>query len=222
MFKQLDFKVIGGIVIIAVFLVAGIHFYSKWSYNRFATEIGAVPQSTSPSEGASKKSDTNTPSEQSKPTQSPKSANKNLKVESKLIDKSELTNTVENKEATAEKTESPEFDALSMFSALFDEDAEEADFERAQEHFTETYGESPEVEAIIDRLKQMEGVGRVSLDDITALIEAWIQVLPEDQQENRQELMGMLTDLNQAKAQGITSMHVVVDPDLDPSLLEGE
>ena len=111
MFKQLDIKVIGGIVIIAVLLGAGIHFYSKWSYNRFASD-----------------------------TQ--KSGNENVKVKPKLMVKSELVNTTKENEASAEKTETPEFDASSLMStfgipeevkALLDEDAEEADFEKAKE-----------------------------------------------------------------------------------------
>jgi len=232
MFKQLDLKVIGGIVIIAVLLVAGTYFFSQRSYKRFASDIGVSPESTTPAKAASE-SDTITPSEQSKPSQSPKSVNKNIKVDSKSVGESELANTTENIEASTEKTETPEFDASSLMSAfgipeevksLLDEDAEEADFEKAQAYLAEKYGQSAEVDAIMDRLKQMSG-GPVELDDLTALFEDWIEILPEEQQENRRQLMGVLTLLNQAKAQGGSNpVQVIVgtDLDLDPSLLQGD
>ena len=74
----------------------------------------------------------------------------------------------------------------------------------------------------MDRLKQISG-SPVELDDLTALFEDWIEILPEEQQENRRQLMGVLTLLNQAKAQGDSvPVHVVVGTDLDPSLLEGD
>ena len=233
MFKQLDLKVIGAIVIIAVLLVAGTYFFSQRSYERFASDIGVSPESTTPSKAASE-SDTITPSEQSKPSQSPKSVNKNIKVDSKSVGESESTNTTENMEASAEKTETPKFDASSLMStfgipeevkSLLDEDAEEADFEKAQAYLAEKYGQSSEVDAIMDRLRQMSG-GPVELDDLTALFEDWIEILPEEQQENRRQLMGVLTLLNQAKAQvGSNPVHVIVGTnldDIDPSLLEGD
>ncbi len=235
MFKQLDIKVIGGIVILAVLLLAGIHFYSKWSYNRFALDIGVSPESTTQTtQSKTTENDITKSVEQSKSTQSPKSVNKNIKVDSKSVVESESTNTAENMEASAEKTETPEFDASSLMStfgipeevkSLLDEDAEEADFEKAQAYLAEKYGQSPEVDAIMNRLKQMSG-GTVELDDLTALFEDWIEILPEDQQENRRQLMGVLTLLNQAKAKvGSNPVQVIVGDnldDIDPSLLEGD
>ncbi len=235
MFKQLDIKVIGGIVFIAALLLAGIYFYSKWSYNRFASDIGVSPESTTQSNAT--KSDITKSVEQSKSTQTQKSGNENVKVKPKPTVKSELANTAKENDVSAEKTETPEFDASSLMStfgipeevkALLDEDAEEADFEKAQSYLAEKYGQSPEVEAIMDRLKQMSG-GPVSLDDLTDLFEAWVEVLPEDQQENRQQLMGILTVLNQVKDKGENVAHIVVSTDsdlsgtgIDPSLLEGD
>lgn len=230
MFKQLDLKVIGGIVIIAVLLVAGTYFFSQRSYKRFASDIGVSPESTAPSKATSE-SDKTESVEQSKETKSLKSVNENIKV--KPMVKSEQANTAKENEAAAEKTESPKFDASSLMStfgipeevkSLLDEDAEEADFEKAQAYLAEKYGQSAEVDAIMDRLKQMSG-GPVELDDLTALFEDWIEILPEEQQENRRQLMGVLTLLNQAKAQGGSNpVQVIVgtDLDLDPSLLEGD
>ena len=229
MFKQLDLKVIGGMVIIAVLLLAGTYFVSQRSYKRFESDIGVSPQSTTPSEAVSK-NDTITPSEQPKSTLSPKSVDENIKGKPKPITEPESVNAAEEKETSAEKTETSEFDASSLLStfgipeevkSLLDEDAKEADFEKAQAHLAEKYGQSPEVDAIIDRLRQMSG-GPVELDDLTALFEAWIQVLPEEQQKNRRQLMNVLTLLNQAKTQGDSPVHVVVGTELDPSLLEGD
>lgn len=232
MFKQFDYKIVVGIVIIGVLLIAGTHYFSQRSYEKFASDIEASSKSTTPSKAASE-SDTTKPADQSKATQSPKSVSAKLKVESKPAVDSEATDTTENQEATAEKPETPEFDAASLMSAfgipeevklLLDEDVEEADFEKAQAYLAEKYGQSSEVDTIMDRLKQMSG-GPVELEDLTELFEAWIEVLPEEQQENRRQLMGVLTMLNQAKAQGNNGqVHVTVgtDLDLDPSLLEGE
>ena len=224
MFKQLDRKVIGGIVIIAVFLIAGIHFYSKWTYNRFATEIGAAPQSTTPSEPVSE-TDKITSSEQSKETQS---VNENVKVKPKSIVKSELANTA--KEGSAEKTETSEFDASSLLSdfgmpeevtSLLDEDAEAEDFEKAQAHLTETYGESPEVEAVIDKLKQLSN-RTVQFGDLIELLETWIDVLPEEQHEIHQRLMNSLAQLQQIKGlSGNTPVRFIAAPVLNPTLSGG-
>ena len=221
MFKQLDLKVIGGMVIIAILLLAGTYFFSQRSYKRFESEIGVSPQSTMPSEAASEKSNS---------TLLPKSVNENIEIEPKPVVESDPNNIIKDKETSAEKTDESEFDPTQLLSAfgipeevksLLDEDAKEEDFERAQAHLTEKYGQSSEVDAIMDRLRQMSG-GPVELDDLTALFEAWIQVLPEEEQENRRQLMGVLTLLNQAKAQGDRPVHVVVGSDLDPSLLEGD
>ena len=72
----------------------------------------------------------------------------------------------------------------------------------------------------MDKLKQMSG-GPVELDDLTTLFEAWIQVLPEEQQENRRQLMRVLMMLRQSESQD-AKVYVVTDSEIDPSLLEGD
>ena len=231
MFKQFDYKILVGIVISGVLLVAGTYYFSQRSYKRFEAEIGVSPESTMSSKPISENDTSNTP-DKSKEKQSLKSDNENVKVESKPVVDSESTHTTKDKEATAEKIETSEFDASSLISTfglpeevklLFDEDVEEADFEKAQAYLAEKYGQSPEVDAIMDRLKQMSG-GPVELDDLTALFEEWIEILPEEQQENRRQLKCVLPLLNQKAQEGIVPVNVVVgsDLDLDPSLLEGE
>ncbi len=228
MFKQFDLKAIGGIVIIAILLLASIYLYSQWSYKRFTSELGVPPQSTTPSESVSE-DDTIKPSEQSNSTLSPESVNGNLEVKPKTTVESESINVTENKEGSGEKTEESEFDPTHLLSAfglpeevasLLDRETEAEDFAQAQEHLQEKYGQSPEVEAIMDKLKQMSG-GPVELEDITALFEAWIQVLPEEQQENRRQLMRVLTMLRQSESQD-AKVYVVTDSEIDPSLLEGD
>jgi hypothetical protein len=213
MFKQLDLKAIGGIVIIAILLLASIYLYSQWSYKRFTSELGVPPQSTTPSESVSE-DDTIKSSEQSNSILSPESVNGNLEVKPKTTVESEPIDITEDKKVSAEKTEESEFDPTHLLPAfglpeevtsLLDGETEEEDFANAQAYLQEKYGQSEEaVEAIIDRLKQMSG-GPVELEDLTALFEAWIEVLPEEQQENHRQLMHVLTVLRQ----------------IDPSLIEG-
>lgn len=225
MFKQLDLKVIGGIAFIAILLVAGVYLYSQWSYKRFASEIDAPLEPSTSSESAKS-------TEQPNSTPSPESVKKNLEVASKPTGESDPTNMTEDKEVSAEKTAESEFDATQLLpvlglpeevTSLLDGEAEAEDIEKAQAYLQEKYGQSPEVEAIMDRLKQMSG-GPVNLEDVTALFEDWIAVLPEDQQENRQSLMRILTILQQNKGKD-AKIYISTDgtgPDIDPSLLEGE
>ena len=222
MFKQLDLKVIVGVAIIAIFLLASIYLYSQWSYKRFTLELGEPPQSTTASQSVS-------PSEQSNSTQSPESVNGNHEVKPEPTVESEPIDITEDKKVSAEITEESEFDPTPLLSAfglpeevasLLDGETKAGDLEQAQEYLQKNYGQSPEVEAIMDRLKQMSG-GPVELEDITALFEAWIQVLPEEQQENRRQLMRVLTMLRQSKNQG-TNVYVVTDSEIDPSLIEGD
>lgn len=84
---------------------------------------------------------------------------------------------------------------------IFDEGADAEDFEAAETYLVEEYGQSPEVKAIIDELQQLSG-GPVELDTLTGLFEAWIQVLPPEDQENRRQLKNALTQLQQLKALG--------------------
>ena len=142
----------------------------------------------------------------------------NLEVKPKTTVESESIDITEDKEVSAEITEESEFDPTHLLPAfglpeevasLLDGETEEEDFAKAQAYLQEKYGQSSEVEAIVDKLKQMSG-GPVELDDLTALLEAWIQVLPEEQQENRQ-LMRVLTMLRQNKGQ-ITNIYIETIP----------
>ena len=212
MFRHINLKVLGIAFVIVVLLCAGIHFYAEWSNKRFMSELGEPPQPTVSSESTA---ETETDEMSTTLVESTEFASKDpdkdaVVSEPEPMDISELV----NEEAPIEEMETSEptseFDAMPLLSAfglpeevtsLFDEDVGEADFEEAEAYLVEEYGQSQEVMAIIDELKQLSG-GPVELDTLTGLFEAWIQVLPEEDQENRRQLMNVLTQLNQAKALG--------------------
>ena len=212
MFRHINLSVLGGAFVVVVLLCAGIHFYIQWDNKRFVAEIGEPLQFTAASDIAAKIKDDETQSVEKTARIDPIE----FVSENEIVPESDLVEELErmDEEASDPQTDTPEtaseFDATPLLSAfglpeevtaLFGEEAEEADFDGAQAHLIEEYGPSPEVEAIIDKLKQMSG-GPVKLDDLTELFEAWIRVLPEEEQETRRQLMDVLTQLHQAKALG--------------------
>ncbi len=220
MFKQFNLKVIGGIVFIAILLVSSTYIYTQWSYKQFVSEFDVPPQSKTTNKPI-------TPSEQTKSTLSPESVNEHLEIKQIPIVESHSMNETEDREVSAEKAEGSDFDPTHLFStfgipeevtSLLDGEPDKVDYEQAQAYLQEQYGQSAEVEAIMDRLKQMSG-GTVELEDITALFEDWIELLPDEQQENRQNLMRILTMLRQMKGQG-GSVYVVTDMENVPSELQ--
>ena len=208
--------------VVVVLLCAGIYFYAEWSNKRFMSELGEPLQPTVSSEPT-----TETETDEMSTT---------LIEPAEFVGENPNTDTVESEpesvdlpelmdeDAPAGGTEASKFDATPLLSAfglpeevtsLFDENADEVDFEEAEAYLVEEYGQSPEVEAIIDRLKQLSG-GPVELDTLTGLFEAWIQVLPAEDRENRRQLMNVIAQLNQAKALGADAevsieVHVVGD-----------
>lgn len=212
MLERFSMRMLGVAFVIVVLLCAGIYFYAEWSNKRFMSELGVPPQPTVASEPTVETETDQISTTLVEPTEFVSEDPNEDAVGSELepVDVPELVDEDVSVEATEASEPESEFDATPLLSAfglpeevttLFDEGADEADFEEAQTHLIEEYGPSPEVEAIIDKLKQMSG-GPVKLDDLTELFEAWIQVLPESDQENRRQLMDVLTQLNQVKALG--------------------
>ena len=212
MLKHINLGVLGGACVVVVLICAGIYFYVQWDNKRFVSELGEPPQFTTASKPPAEiQSDELQSVEQTTLIEPTEFMSENDGVQASApVEGMELM----DEEASVAQTDTSEtaskFDATPLLSAfglpeevasLFDEGADEADFEEAQMHLIEEYGPSPEVEAIIDKLKQMSG-GPVKLDDLTALFEAWIQVLPEEEQGNRRQLMDVLTQLYEAKALG--------------------
>ncbi|MDE0325843.1 MAG: hypothetical protein OXN27_18150 [Candidatus Poribacteria bacterium] len=212
MLERFTMRMLGVAFVIVVLLCAGIYFYAEWSNKRFMSELGVPPQPPVASELTVETESEEVSTTLVEPTKFvSEDPNQDAVVsEPESVDVPELMDEDVPVEATELSEPASEFDAMPLLSAfglpeevttLFDEGADETDFEEAQTHLIEEYGPSPEVEAIIDKLKQMSG-GPVNLDDLTELFEAWIQVLPESDQENRRQLMNVLTQLNQAKALG--------------------
>ena len=216
MLEKMNMRLLGGVFVVVVLLCAGIYFYAEWSNKRFALELGEPPQFTASSKPAEETGINGVSSIKQTPSvEQSEFVNKHIDKDTAISEPASVeVSDPTNEDTRVETAETPEsasgFDATPLLSAfglpeevttLFDEGADAADFEEAQTHLIEEYGPSPEVEAIIDKLKQMSG-RQVKLDDLTELFEAWIQVLPEAEQENRRQLMNVLTQLHEAKALG--------------------
>ncbi|MDD9974305.1 MAG: hypothetical protein OYL97_24890 [Candidatus Poribacteria bacterium] len=226
MLERFTMRMLGVAFVIVVLLCAGIYFYAEWSNKRFMSELGAPPQPPVASELTVEIESEEVSTTLVEPTKFvSEDPNQDAVVsEPESVDVPELMDEDVPVEATELSEPASEFDAMPLLSAfglpeevttLFDEGADEADFEEAEAYLVEEYGQSPEVEVIIDRLKQLSG-GPVELDTLTGLFEAWIQVLPEEDRENRRQLMNVITQLNQAKALGADAevsveVHVVGD-----------
>ena len=226
MLERFNIRMLGIAFVIVVLLCAGIYFYAEWSNKRFMSELGEPPQSTVSSEPTAETETDEMSTTLVKPTEFvSEDLNTDVIVsELESVDVPELIDEDVPVEAAELSEPASEFDATPLLSAfglpeevtaLFDESADEVDFEEAEAYLVEEYGQSPEVEAIIDRLKQLSG-GPVELDTLTGLFEAWIQVLPAEDRENRRQLMNVIAQLNQAKALGgdaevSIEVHVVGD-----------
>ena len=212
MFRPIKLRTLGGACVVVVLLCVGIYYYVQWDNKRFMAEIGEPPRSTTASEPAVETQSDDIQSVEQTTLIEPVEfvSDNNVVLESEPMEASEpeeleLIDKVASIPQPDRSETTPEFDPTPLLSAfglpeevtsLLDEDVEEKDIEVAETHLIEAYGKSPEVEEVVDRLKQLSG-GPVELDDLTELFEAWIQVLPEEEQGNRRQLMNVLTQLNQ-------------------------
>ena len=211
MFERINIRLLVSVFVAVVLVCAGLHFYVQWENKRFMSEIGKPAQLAPDPEPANSVSEpaadgTQTPPIEIRTVDFTSGGEVAGGEESALMDGLE---DIESSEADGIDSESG-FDAAPLMSAfglpeevtaLFDEAAEDADFQEAEEHLVESYGQSPEVEAIIDKLKAMSG-RPIELDELTELFEAWIEVLPESEQESRRSLIEVLTKLYEVKALG--------------------
>lgn len=217
--RQFNLKKLGGAFVIVVFLCVGITYYAEWSNERFASELGEPPPAPVLSEpGAKTSNDEVLPLEQVTPLEQPEFVNEDNEDADKnvVVFNSEPAEPPElmDQEAPVEEAELSEpfteFDLMSLLSAfdelpeevtsLLDEDeeADEEAFEEAGTYFVEEYGQSPEVEEIIDRLQQMSG-SPVEIDPLTGLFESWIQLLPEEDRETHRQLTNVIRQLHQVR-----------------------
>ena len=216
MLEKVNTRLLGGAFVVVVLLCVGIYFYAEWSNKRFASELGEPVQATTTSKPTSNGEDSEILRVEGETSVKPvDSANKDVgeKVvasESEPTSDSELANEDAPVEGTEAAESAAEFDVTPLLTAfgmpeevrtLLDEGTNEEDFEKAETYLIGEYGQSPEVAAILDRLKQMSG-GPVELEELTGLFEAWIEVLPEEHRETRRQLMGALTQLYQTQASG--------------------
>ena len=216
MLEKINMRLLGGAFVVVVLLCAGIYFYAEWSNKRFASELGEPAQVTATSKTIPKSEDSETLRVEGETSvKTVGSANKDVS-EKAITSESESTSDSElaKEDAPVEETETAEsaaeFDVTPLLKAfgmpeevrtLLQEGTGEEDFEKAETYLIGEYGQSPEIAAILDRLKQMSG-GPVELDELTGLFEAWIQVLPEENRETRRQLMDALTQLYQAQTSG--------------------
>ncbi len=216
MLEKVNMTLLGGAFIVVVLLCAGIYFYAEWSNKRFASELGEPVQVNATSKPTPKLENSEILRVERKTAVKPVgSANKDMSKKA-VAPASEPTTDSElaDEDAPVEETEATksaaEFDVAPLLKAfgmpeevrtLLDEGTGEEDFQKAETYLIGEYGQSPEVAAILERLKQMSG-GPVELDELTGLFEAWIQVLPEEDRDTRRQLMGVLTQLYQAQTLG--------------------
>lgn len=227
MLEKFNMKLLGSAFVIVVLICTGIHFYAQWSNKRFASELGILSQPAAVPESAEKtENDTASPIAETSRVERPEFVNQDISkdesaTESEPSEVSEQMDAEEQGEETETSEPAAGFDAAPLLSAfglpeevttLFEEGADAEDFEEAEAYLVEEYGQSAEVMAIIDRLKALSG-GPVELDELTGLFEAWIQVLPPDDQENRRQLMNVLAQLEQVKALGGYAVVQVIDGD---------
>ena len=232
MLAKINMRLLGGAFVVVVLLCAGIYFYAEWSNKRFASELGEPPQVTTTSEPIPNAEDGEILGvAQTTPVQpiGTASAGKNKKA---VVPESDPTkaSALANEEGTVDETETAEsaseFDVTPLLSAfgmpeevhtLLNEGSDAADFQAAETYLIGEYGQSPEVAAILDRLKQMSG-GPVELDELTGLFEAWIQVLPEENRDTRRQLMDALTQLYQAQTSGGGSGEIRIEVHVEESV----
>ncbi len=203
-----------GLFIVLAFLCAGLYFYTEWSNRRFAEELGEIPTfapSAEPAEPTAEQDDIPQVTTQTGTVETPETIADGtpdpLFAPDPVLDALDAAEMVE---VPVDEPSESGFDAapfLTAFgvpeevTALFDESVDAEAFQEAESHLIEEYGASPEVEAIIQQLKQMS-TGPVELDALIGLFEAWVQVLPPEDQENRRQLIEVLTKLDMVRSLG--------------------
>ena len=219
--RKFNLKKLGGVFVIVVLLCVGINYYAEWSNEHFASKFREPPQVSTSSEPAVETSnDSNDevpPVEQAISFEQPEFVDEDTNTNIVVFDPEPVETPEPMDEETpvqaAELSESfTEFDLMLLLSefelpeevtSLLDEneDADEDDFEEAETYFVEEYGQSPEVEEIVDRLQQMSG-SRVEIDPLTGLFESWVQLLPEEDQATHRELTDVIRQLHRVRALG--------------------
>lgn len=221
--KSYTLKVIGCALILTLLLCAGIHFYAKWEYQRFAEELGEAPTfDASPEPVSAREMLPKAMSEE--PVQPAPVAFEPLEV-------NELTPETSEPELLDLETEEPlfgledfppldaELEELSLdeveFPAFPDEVPVEmvdagipargySDPSSLADPFRTTYGDAEEVDIITEVLRR-SGDGTATVDDIVYMTEALLRITPADQPEVRESLINTLSELAELKQHELES-----------------
>ena len=224
MLGGINTRVFGGVFVAVVVLCAGIYFYTAWQDKRFMAEIGKPSVATPAAGGQEKVSGPVAADKAEKTLQEGEAVPHIAPVEFVEADAIAPVEGLDDAVSEADTTgAAAEFDPMPLISAfglpesvtdLLGEEGEAGDFEAARTELIESYGGSPEVEAILERLKEMSG-RPVEIDALIDLFEAWIEILPVEEQENRRGLIGVLTMLQEAKAVGGTDAEFRIEVHID-------
>ena len=221
--RSYTLKVIGGALLLALLLCAGVHFYAKWEYHRFAAELGEAPTfKASPEPVSAREMLPKAMSEEPVPPAS---------VAFEPLEVKELTSETSEPEPLELETEEPVF-GLEDFPPLDAEVAEpsldEVEFPALPDEvpveivdagqpargnadpsglidaFRTAYGDTGEVDIITEVLRR-SGDGTATLDDIAYMTEALLRLTPADLPEVRQSLINTLSQLAEFKQHELES-----------------
>ncbi len=206
-----NLRVIGVTFILTVLACVGIFLYSRWDYQRFVDSLGEVPEV--PPEIVSQQTQSI-----SILTDEPKSSQEQIleptEVDLVTPESESLTSEMETDELTLTEfmsflDEPDELEVSSLSdSKLLDTEAAnvqsentctDADHGMDPEALRSRYGDSPDVEVLIEVNKLIDA-GIATTDDMIDRAEAWLRLLPENDYRNRQEAMDSLEHLYQTKA----------------------
>ena len=221
--RDYTLKVIGGALILTLLLCAGIHFYAKWEYQRFAEELGEAPTfDASPEPVSAREMLPKVMSEEPVPP---------APVEFKPLEVNELTPETSEPEPLELETEEPlfgledlppldaELEELSLDEVEFPSFPDEVPVEMVDagipargysdpsslvNAFRTTYGDVEEVDIITEVLRR-SGDGTATVDDIVYMTEALLRITPADQLEVRQSLINTLSELAELKQHELES-----------------
>ena len=216
-------KVIGGALLLALLLCAGIHFYAKWEYHRFAEELGEAPTfDASPDPVSAREMLPKAMSEEPVPP---------APMAFEPVEVTELTPETSEPEPLELETEEPLFgleDFPPLDAELGEPSLDEVEFPSLPDEvpveivdagqpargnadpsglvdaFRTTYGDAEEVDIITEVLRR-SGDGTATVDDIVYMTEALLRITPADLPEVRQSLIHTLSQLVELKQHELES-----------------
>ena len=207
-----NLRVIGVAFILTVLACVGIFLYSRWDYQRFVDSLGEVPEVLP-----------EIVSQQTQPISILKDEPESLQEQMLEPIEVELDLVTSESEPLTSEMEIDEL-TLTEFMSFLDEPDElevpslsdsqlsdpepvnvqnenicaESDHRMDPEALRSRYGDSPDVEVLIE-INKLIDAGVATTDDMIDREEARLRLLPEDDYRNRQEAMGALETLYETK-----------------------